>query len=146
VHSLVITHLDYANSLLVGLKQKKVRLLLVNTGLSCPSHFPLCKIQRGFKIPPELTAESSLRSYSSSLTACKELHPSNIRRAFDSTSLVTSALASGLEALEFCLQPREEGRRRAPHKSRPTRRGLSQHMLRTTGTNYHLLSAPQPSN
>jgi hypothetical protein len=37
--------------------------------------------------------------------------------AFNSTSLVIPAFAPGPEALELCLQPREEGRRRAPQKA-----------------------------
>ena len=91
--------MDYANFLLASLPQK-------NQDSSC--------------IDSSLTSGSYSRSYSSSTTPCKDLHQSTYGSEFNSTSMAILAFALGPEALELCLQPREEGRRRAPHQSRPS--------------------------
>jgi hypothetical protein len=51
VHSLLITHLNYANPLLADLPKKKTKTTPVNTGVSCASHFPWRNIHNGIKIP-----------------------------------------------------------------------------------------------
>ena len=142
VHWLVISHLDYANSLLAGLSKKKLRPLqsaqdsttrLIHRGAFSTeeSSFRLhwLPIHTGF----------SLRSYFLSSTVCEELHQSTYKNALLSTYPAGQVYARRRGVFVWWT-PLELGGRGTLHQSQPTKSGRLPLMHRTTGTNFHQLS------
>jgi hypothetical protein len=138
---IVISHLDYANSLLAGFPKEKLRqsvqdsaaARLINRGVFSTE-------ESSFDCTGSLsTTGFSLRSYFLSSTVCKELHQSTYKSALLSTYPAMQVYERGRGVFVWWPQL-ELGGRGTLHQSQPTKGGRLLLMHRTTGTNFHQLS------